>query len=329
MDHKYHEFPEVEVGGDLWEKVRDSAFGQLQDAGHEPKSADVFRDNRDLARSVTAGVAGLLAPQLEQVAKALDDPETGAACVVTPADLDGSPQTALLRTIVLMAVTDVPGNPLASDKLNHTPFTVYGASDDNKKAMEAAGLPNFAPGSVLGFHNDGGLAEDRIYVPERVGLQNVVLNYDRPGRFHWLPFAWWDEAEKLLTEYAGRTLTIGTTPIAHRAAGTGGVVVDRQVTLEVPALWRSAASGLPMVFLNGDAAEGSQGLFTDLQKSLARSRRRWVSAQAVHRITLIRNDRGVHARDVLEEPRAHGATHSRVMVRTISSRGEVVPRIDS
>ena len=325
MDFKNFEFPEVSISEALFAKVADVVSSTLTESGHVAYAADVLKDKllaRDLMNSVQKSI---LVEEFETADKHLDDPEVGAVTIVTPALENGNAETAFIRMVILMCCTGTDINPLADDRLNKTPFTLYGASDENKQAMKKAGLRNFAPDAVLGYHNDGAFVEDAIYVPERVGLQNVVLNYKAPGSFYWLPFALWEEGETLLGELEEQVLKIGTTPIAHREKGTGDVIVDRELVLEVPAIWRTSA-GLPCLFLNGEPVAESAALFQSLQKSLARNTSRWASAQALNRLTLIRNDRGVHARDILQQPIAHGAQASRMMCRTISSKGEMVPR---
>lgn len=323
MEHKNLEFPEVHVGAALFKDVTVVVSSALTERGNVGYVADVFKD-KSLAREVITRVQQTLLEQLETVNKQLDDPEVGAVTIVTPFPENGDAETAFIRMVTLMACTDATDNPLADDRLNKTPFTLYGASDENKQAMADAGLRNFAPDAVLGYHNDGAFAENAIYVPERVGLQNVVLNYKKPGNFYWLPFAMWQEGEELLQTLENQKLQISTTPIAHREKGTGEVIVDRELVLSAPAIWRTD-TGLPCLFLNGEPVPESDALFRSLQKSLARNTTRWASAQALNRLTLIRNDRGVHARDILQEPIASGAQASRMMCRTISSKGEVVP----
>ncbi|MBA3843428.1 MAG: hypothetical protein H0X39_12605 [Actinobacteria bacterium] len=318
-------FPEVEVTSSTLAAVSAEVGKELGNGKSESPSLSLFRD-KEFAAAIIAGAQSVLADLIREAQEYLDDEEVGAACVRTPDSSAGDAYSVFLRTTIMLAFTSSKEVPLADDKLNRTPFTIYGASDDNKAAMESAGLRNFAPDAVLGFHNDGAFADNRVYLPALVGLQNIVLNYRRPGRFYWIPFSLWTEGISLADSLRDHSTRISTTPIAHREGGGGEVVVDRQAVIETPIIWRGNAT-YPTVFLNGEPLADSEKVFRDIQKSLARNQRRYYTAQSPTRLTLIRNDRGVHARDVLQEPMASGSTASRMLLRTISASGIAVPGV--
>ncbi|MGW9389034.1 hypothetical protein [Streptomyces globisporus] len=318
--------PEVVIKEKQFSQIAVTVTNLLRETGHYRASMDAFRD-RKVATAAIDRVRTVIASEIDAAVVHLENPEVGGVCVVTPEDQDGSKHAALTRAIILMNFTGTSDNPLVLDRLNSTPFSLYGASENIQKEMTATGLHNVSPRKILGYHNDGALGTGRPYIPQRVGLQNVLLNYKKPGKLYWLPFSLWEEGEDVLKKYQHETLRIGTTPITHRDRATGQIIVDRQEVIKAPAVWRGQG-GLPTAFLNGEPLPSSANIFREIQHSLERNAMRWTSEQTTWRLNVIRNEWGVHARSIMSKPCAQGAAHSRIMCRMISSKGQVVPSTD-
>lgn len=152
----------------------------------------------------------------------------------------------------------------------------------------------------------------------------MVLNYSKPGNFYWVPFSQWDQAKSLFDQYRDALVEIDTTPIAHRELGKGDVVVDRAARVEGPLVWREEA-GNTVAFLNGTPRPKNAEVFRQVQQSFADNSTRFFVEHGISRLIVLRNDRGVHARDILEEGQSSGSQTSRMLLRSISSQGTPIP----
>ena len=311
----------------LWYELSQSQFAALTLA---ELSSDVVDEVTALSRNrgLDEVVAGLKAQ--------LDEPELGYAFVdLSPHEACAPKQRARATALAATAIFRALATP-TTDPHNQTPFNVYKSSAERAAAMREAGIHFYAPDEKLGFHNDAVVSGDVIRLPRYVGLLNLFIGYDRPGNFYWLPITHWTDRTRWVDALGAEArAVVDTTPMVYESElGSGDLALQASGEFEVslfPDILGSVQPG-PGVFMNGtvrrvvDAAGRSiaDGA-ARLQASLMACPRRIALPQRAGRLILLRNDSGVHSRDIFtEQTISKGVT--RLLLRTMSREATTVGR---
>ncbi|MBS7706483.1 hypothetical protein [Chelatococcus asaccharovorans] len=278
----------------------------------------------------TFAIDTLLAEKIRLIRSRLGDADCGIVAIDIPEGIVADPTAdALMGAIIASAITSAFMVP-SVDRRNGTPFTIYTASQANEAALQKAGVKFYSPNERLGFHTDGMLRESAVYVPRYIALYNIIIAYNKPGCFYWVPFAGWPQFDV----WAGmlgwnRPYRFEATPIVYagaldRAEDTRGHVI------EAPVFWHDAGGGDRAVFMNGELlgpVDGDEafdyGLVARMKRSIACDASRIALPQRQRRLLLMNNTAGFHARDLFDEP-IPGARYTRSFMRSVASEG---PRI--
>jgi hypothetical protein len=259
----------------------------------------------------------------------LDDPHCGIIAVDVPQGLATTATAdAVMGAVVAAAVATRFMTP-ALDVRNGTPFTLYTASSRNEAQLKQAGLKFFSPTEKLGFHTDGLIRNDAIYVPQYLALYNILVAYRRPGNFYWAPFSLWSEFESY-GERLGWNVPyrFAMTPIVY-AGSIGEAAPPAPRLIEAPIFWRDE-TGQSAVFLNGEVTGPAPGAgqcdmeqVIGMKDSIAARSLRLALPQRARRLLLMNNTAGFHARDIFADPIAD-VRYTRAFIRSVSLEG---PRI--
>ncbi|WP_291976120.1 hypothetical protein [Chelatococcus sp.] len=298
----------------------------LQSEGRCPATLALLRGSAFFS-DYTFLIEGLLEDNLQFIRERLDDATCGIVGVDVPQGIVAdSTADALMGSIVASAIVSAFMMPLL-DPRNGTPFTIYTASQDNEAALQKAGVKFYAPTEKLGFHTDGMLKNSAVYVPRYIGLYNIVIAYNKPGCFYWVPFADWPQFD----EWAGvlgwnRTYRFAATPIVY-AGALDHVEKAAARIIEAPVFWRDADEHQRAVFMNGDLlgpvdddGDFDSSLIQRMKRSIACDARRIVLPQRQRRLFLMNNTAGFHARDLFDAP-IPGARYTRSFLRSVASEG--------
>lgn len=273
----------------------------------------------------------LAAPLLHAVElaarQALDDPDMAIFALDIPRGLNPeASHDALLAAAIAITIMGGLFEPIM-DPANKTPFTVYNASPENEQRLMKAGLHYLSSSEKLGFHTDGSLDGAVVRVPEFIGLYNLLLNYRKPGNLYWVPFSLWEQ----MNEFAERLgwavpYEVELTPTVY--AGKGVVGDHEHRRLSVPIFSRPDHD--PVVFFNGRVTGREPFSGTEIEPVIAQMKQsislnpvRYYIPQRQRRLVLARNNRGFHARDMLEHPRP-GCKYTRSFIRAVSKHGPAV-----
>ncbi|CAH1653243.1 conserved hypothetical protein [Hyphomicrobiales bacterium] len=302
---------------------------QLQEGERFPASLAMLRGAAFFAGYEFA-IEALLADDVHVIRDRLDDTGSGFVGIDVPQGIASEPATdALMGSVIASAIISAFMMPLL-DPRNGTPFTVYTASPDNEEALQKAGVKFYAPTEKLGFHTDGMLKNSAVYVPRYIGLYNIVIAYNKPGCFYWVPFAAWPQFD----EWAGvlgwnRAYRFEATPIVYAGALDRAEEAGARI-IEAPVFWRDTSGDERAVFMNGDLQGPVDGdgdfdsrLVQRMKQSIACDARRIALPQRQRRLFLMNNTAGFHARDLFDAP-IPGARYTRSFLRSVASEG---PRI--
>lgn len=288
---------------------------------------------RDISADALAHVADSLRKTgidevYEAARQSLMDPERSYAYL--DLSLDGC-QTQAERTLVAVMLAGIIFRELATpivDMRNGTPFNLYKSSADRASAMRNAGIHFYEPDEKIGFHNDAVVGQGTLGLAHIVGLVNLFIGYRSPGNFLWIPIEAWVERKRWMDEFGeDAQATVETTPIVYESdleekkPGVDGLY-QAALFPSVPHVGRG-------LFMNGTIRQvrnAAGAVVHDgeqrLQQSLMRDPGRIALPQATGRLVLLRNDAGVHSRDIFTgQTIFRGVT--RLLLR-IMSRGVTV-----
>lgn len=268
----------------------------------------------DVAREMFASVVDLIKSELS-------DPRTG----IVIADIPESQNlhvndNAFWGVVMAVALGSNVFTP-SKDKINGTPFTAYAASYEKSNELAEFGLPTVAPETKLGFHTDGVVSGDRVCMPRNIMLYNVVIEYGRPGCFHWVPFDLWSDKTKFMKRVGiGKRYSIKLTPSIYDL-GNGKLEIASPDKVHVPIFLDDEHNRFPL-YINGTVV-GSENdepfdprLFDALKQSIAENRIRYSVPQKSRRMIFARNTAGAHARDIFEDP-VPNTPYTRIFLRSV------------
>jgi hypothetical protein len=260
----------------------------------------------------------------------LNDPELGIFVLDIPEGIDPDPcRDATMAATIAVSLMGRFFEP-AIDPANGTPFTVYNASPENERRLSKAGLGYFSPDEKLGFHTDGMIDGSmdgmKVRVPRFIGVYNLLINYQRPGNFHWIPFALWHALPSFAERFGWNVpYEVELTPSVYEKSG-----VDRAEPRRVNVPIFSGSEREPILFYNGSltgeqaaSGEALAPLAACMRQSISSNPLRYSIPQRQRRLVVARNDRGFHARDVFEKPYSN-CKYTRSLLRSISRSGPVV-----
>lgn len=211
------------------------------------------------------------------------------------------------------------------DSLNNMPFTIYNASKENEKILSSEGLSFYTPEAKLGFHNDGGISAEEVFLPKYLMIYNLFIGYKNPGNFYWVPSSLWKD-KKHFAEIVGidREFNISITPIIYRNQDAT-VLANRTRELTLP-LFKKLQNQELYIFLNGsvisskDGDELSNSIIERMRESISNNAIRYTVSQKTRRGIFVDNTLGFHARDIFSEP-FENINITRSFIRSIDSNG--------
>jgi hypothetical protein len=287
-------------------------------------SPDISRLNKTDSLATATGVAcQLFSDAIGIVKTELADVKTGIVAVDIPESSEINADDNAFWGVVLATALGSNIFTLSNDKVNQTPFTVYAASYEKSRELTQFGLPTVAPETKLGFHTDGVMQNNGVSMPRNIMLYNVIIEYRRPGCFHWVPFdSWADKAMYMDRVGIGRRYSIRLTPSIYDL-GNGQLEVASPDKVDAPIFPNDASNGYPL-YINGtivgseDPASFDPSLFDALKQSIADNPIRYSVPQKSRRIIFARNIAGAHARDIFEDP-IENTPYTRIFMRSVDA----------
>jgi hypothetical protein len=288
-------------------------------------SLDVLKDQRIFDAHRDA-IDRLTVDLYMPVHDSLDNPKCGIIGVDVPPELATRPTADAVMGAVIAAAVAARFMTPALDVRNGTPFTLYTASAQNETRLKQAGLKFFSPNEKLGFHTDGLIRNDAIYVPRYLALYNILIAYRRPGNFHWVPFSLWPDFERY-GESIGWNVPyrFAMTPIVYSGV-MGQASPPAPRFIKAPIFWRDGGQQ-QAVFLNGEVigpasatARFDMGHLIDMKDSISMRSARLAVPQRARRLILMNNGAGFHARDVFADP-VPDVRYTRSFMRSVSTEG--------
>ncbi|WP_176061465.1 hypothetical protein [Paraburkholderia sp. BCC1876] len=285
-------------------------------AGSFPKLTFGAFANRDLCNELAYAGKDLFGDVIESMQALLIDPSVGLSAVdIARDDASTDHQNLVIgaaaATAICASLFESRTNPIGQ-----TPFWLHMTPPGVAKASGIDIQYNNTTDVVL--HTDWYCSNDEAYVPNRIGLFNLLVSYKRPGNFHWLPFSKWSE----FTEFSKNDLLRsdisfellpqllvtkdGNSRFGEKYLRTGPIVKDGEAG--------------PIYFLNGridrNGRNSTQTVaeFDRLRSALKESYGRFEIAQAERRLIVLNNLTCFHGRDRMEDP-IPGAPVQRAFLR--------------
>jgi hypothetical protein len=287
-------------------------------------SFKVFKD-KSLVNEVTKLGEKLFGNIIFNIKCCLENPNTGIGFVDVPQNKQIKPQEdAFFGAAAALSISWNLADP-SLDIINSTPFTIHTASQSNADKLAAARVKQNTPEAKLGFHNDGRIDDDNILVPNTIALYNILIAYNNPGYFYWVPFAVWPELNKFSDIFGVNKLyTFDIVPSAY-AVGSDQLDIHGQNEITAP-LFSKNQDGSTLMFLNGDIKSDGEGnpvdadIIKSLQTSISTNQKKFAIKQQARRLILLANALGCHARDIFEQP-IEGTQLTRVHIRSVDLNG--------
>jgi len=281
-----------------------------------------IKENDDLAAAKKAA-SSLFSKQIERIKNALSDPKTGIIALdIAESEKLSTNDNAYWGVVVALALGSNIFE-LAKDRANNTPYTVYAASYKKSKELASFGLETVAPETKLGFHTDGVINNTHVLMPHNIMLYNIIIEYQKPGYFYWVPFSLWSERKLYMDRIGvGKRYRIRVTPSIYEVAGEMTLFSPQEV--EAPIFVSDAPLGNPL-YINGnvvgakDDPEFDLTLIDDLKSSLSENVIRFAVPQKTRRVIFADNLKGAHARDVFEGPLT-GVPFTRLFMRSVDAK---------
>jgi hypothetical protein len=300
----------------------------LRRDGVNLSSLDALRDQSVFGDRRSA-VETLIGDLQHDVTRALSDPDCGIIALDIPSGIEQNPTADTLMGAVIAAAVGTGFMTPTIDVRNGTPFTLYNASADNEAALKQAGVKFFSPNEKLGFHTDGRISGEAVYVPETLLIYNILIAYRRPGNFYWVPFNLWTEKDRFAEALGWNTAyRFEMTPIVY-SGSAGQVSASAAKAIEAPIFWRDD-QGNSAIFMNGEVI-GKAGELGEFRRELVESMKDSISSnparlaipQKARRLLLMNNTAGFHARDIFNDPIA-GTRYTRSFMRSVSMEGPCI-----
>jgi hypothetical protein len=287
-------------------------------------SLQIFKDTELVKRIAEIG-KDLFHPLISAIAAEINDPDAGICVLDIPTFDKITPEKdAFLGIVTTFSIIWNLITP-SIDSANATPFTVYTASKSNGQKLDEANLSQNVPEVKLGFHNDGHIAEGNVLVPNIIAIYNILIAYQKPGKFHWVPFSQWQEMQKFADLFGvGKKYKFKIVPNVY-------ATIEEKLDVRGPSeiiapIFTKKRNGELMLFMNGEIDAEENGskvkntLVRDLKNSINVNPMRFSVEQKVKRLILLGNTLGCHARDIFEEP-LDDSQLTRAFVRSVDSRG--------
>ncbi|WP_277188120.1 hypothetical protein [Caballeronia sp. BR00000012568055] len=278
-------------------------------------------NDRALTQSAHKLASEIFSTEIDLVKSELSDAKAGIVAVDIPESRTLSVDDNAFWGVALATGFGSNVFSLAHDKINGTPFTIYAASYEKSRELTEFGLPTVAPETKLGFHTDGVIHGDTVSMPCNIMLYNVLIEYYRPGCFHWVPFHSWDEKKTFMERVGvGKRYSVKLAPSIYDL-GEGKLEIVSPDTVDVPIFADDEKNEFPL-YINGSVVGSSDNesfdpeIFAALKQSIADSRVRYSVPQRSRRIIFARNVAGAHARDIFEEP-IPGVPYTRIFLRSV------------
>jgi hypothetical protein len=267
----------------------------------------------------------LFQPLIQNINEEINNPDVGISVLDIPT-MHGlsSEKDAFLGIATTLSIIWNLISPTI-DSANMTPFTVYTASKSNGQKLDAANLMQNVPEVKLGFHNDGHIEGKNVLVPNIIAIYNILIAYQKPGEFHWVPFSQWEEMKKYADIFGvGKKYKFKIVPNVYDSLNEE---LDIHGPSEIIApMFTKKNNGELMMFMNGEVKADEDGnkidsdLVRDLKNSIGANPIRFSVEQKVKRLILLGNTQGCHARDVFEEP-LDDSKLTRAFIRSVDRNG--------
>lgn len=318
------EFPVMKVG----EQAFAAFVSALASEGpSEGPTMDHFKDQTFRSAYLRAA-AITMQDVISQAVPALQDESLGMAVVDIP-QLSGTSEAD--SQINGFACAAAIFSSLARASLvppNNVPFGLHLSRTTPRENEDGSTPVSYTPDTEFGFHTDGITRSGGLYVPDTIGVYNLLLTFQRPGNFHWLPYSRWPEFSKYAeTLELNSAVAIEIAPAAYLGKN-GKEIVGGARVVEVPVVKLGKESRRPVFFCNGRLAqyEGDAHRVADLMRemraSLSAGGRHFSVPQRERRLIVVRNSGGFHSRDRLLMPQPD-CELSRVFARFIDDAGEI------
>ena len=251
----------------------------------------------------------------------LNTPKQGISIIDIPSPENDNPVFNIWIGALIALIITKQLYPTRLDKNTGLPFTLYNASAEGQKLLDKNGIKYYSPEQILGFHTDGIVLEDALWSPKFVSIYNMHLAYKKPGNFHWIPFALWNEFSEWNDRLSKKRFKLGITPITYKTAAND-LVITSNGEFDVALMIQTEGATIP--FFNGEVSSCiSDPLFNinhikHMHESLSKNSTRISAPIKARRLFIVNNWLGAHARDIFEEPLT-GVKYSRSFFRAMSS----------
>ena len=208
------------------------------------------------------------------------------------------------------------------DAHQKTPFSLFRASNAGAEMMKNNGIALSSPETILDFHSDGLNSGSNVIISDYLALYNLVIRYNNPGSFHWVPYSMWDHYSEFSNIIGvNKKYRINLTPSITYNKQTGEIIKNEK-SIYVPIF--NNIDGKNSVFLNGNVigSEDELNNITMMKNSIRNSRRISIP-QKTRRLIVMKNSCGFHARDIFEGPQTNGGV-TRSLIRNVSKEGLVL-----
>ncbi len=271
-------------------------------------------------------IGSTLDPITDSAKKALMDPAQGLAVISIPSRDEVDQATDMWMGSLLALIISKRIYAIRTDPHTSLPFTIYNASSEGEALLKKNGIKYYSPEQNLGFHTDGIVSEKQLWSPNFASIYNVYLGYKKPGNFHWIPFALWDEFEKWKRELASRRFKVNITPITYKNANSE-LKITSEGEFEVSLMRFNEDHCIP--FFNGEVTSCASHPDFDMEMvkrmltSLATNKTCISTSLRPRCLFILNNWLGAHARDIFEDP-LDGVKYTRSFFRMMSKKAACV-----
>jgi hypothetical protein len=277
--------------------------------------------NEKLLESASIEIGEAMNELIGKVQSVLMDPHQGLAVLDIPSIENTDQLTDMWMGSLIALIISRRIYKVHLDPNTNLPFTIYNASTSGEKLLRENGIKYYSPEKNLGFHTDGIVTGKSLSSPKFVSIYNVYLGYKKPGNFHWVPFALWDQFKNWQKQLLDKRFLLEITPITYKEADAK-LKVTGHGQFKVSLMHKHHNDVIP--FFNGEVISCVDDEKFDMREvenmltSLSKNSMRISVPLKSRRLFILNNWYGAHARDIFAEP-IEGVKYTRSFFRMMSA----------